>query len=183
MHTERKQTHVHMQPWTLAVIILTSSLVLAAVLAVGLPIAARHMMQRPGQEIEIRLGHVHSTQWFNFTIHSVQSLSQFEGHTAAYGHRLWLVDITQTGTFFEGVPMGTADWFLDGDDFRAHLYPHMQFMGRDDMMPEWFWLERGQSEKHLMLFEAPVAAANLTLNFLEVDVLNFVGARFYMPLH
>ena len=135
----------------------------------------------PQEIIEIEIGRVHSTWWFNFTIHSAERIDEFEGRTAAPGRQLWKVVVTQTGTFFDPIMMGTFDWFMDGDYFRADVFPHGAFVGRDDMMPEYFWLERGQSETHIMLFEVPADAVNLTLNYIEFGEFE-TGARFSLPL-
>jgi len=131
--------------------------------------------------IEIEIGRVHSTWWFNFTIHSVDVVQEYAGHTAAPGHRLWKVEITQTGTFFDPILMGTFDWFMRDDSFRSDIFPHMGFLSRDEMMPEEFWLDRGQSETHIMLFEVPLDTRNLTLNFIEFAEFE-TGARFLADL-
>lgn len=133
------------------------------------------------ETIEIEIGRVHSTWWFNFTIHSANVVYEYAGHTAAPGHRLWKVEITQTGTFFDPIPMGTFDWFMDDNDFRSDIFPHAAFAGRSEMMPEDFWLDRGQSETHIMLFEVPINTTNLTLNFIEFGEVE-TGARFLLNL-
>ncbi|MCL2376381.1 MAG: hypothetical protein FWC76_03180 [Defluviitaleaceae bacterium] len=131
--------------------------------------------------IEIEVGRVHTTWWFNFTIHSAEAVYSYAGHTAAYGHQLWEVVITQTGTFIDPIPMGTFGWFMDDNSFRADIFPHMGFEGRDEMMPEDFWLNRGQSKTHTMLFEVPSDTTNLTLNFIEIGQIE-TGARFMLNL-
>ena len=176
-HAEKKQ----MSGAAIVIIVLTSILVAAALLAVLFTFAARSIIG-PEIEIEIEIGRVHSTQWFNFTIHRAERVAEFAGHTAAFGHQLWLVEITQTGTFFEAVPMGDWDWFMDSPDFRSILFMHPQFDGVPEMMPEEFWLERGQSETHIMLFEAPANAADLALYFEEYDVAGIIGALFILHL-
>ena len=133
------------------------------------------------ERIEIEIGRVHSTWWFNFIIHSVDRVDEYAGHRAAPGHQLWLVEITQTGTFFDPILMGTFDWFMDDDDFRSDIFPHVGFEGREEMMPEEFWLDRGQSETHIMLFEVPGQTTNLTLNFIEFGEFE-TGARFLLNL-
>ena len=132
--------------------------------------------------IEIEIGRRHSTQWFDFTIHSANVVEEYAGHVAAPGHQLWEVVITQTGTFHEPVPMFTFDWYMNADSFRAYLWPHMHFEDRDEMMPEEFWLSRGQSETHTMLFEVPIATTNLTLNFVEIDERDIQWSRFVLRL-
>jgi len=127
------------------------------------------LISRLSPTIDIEIGRLYSTQWFNFVIHSADVVDEYASHTAAPGHQLWKVDITQTGTFHEPVPMFTFDWFMDDDSFRAEHWPHPQFMGRDEMMPEEFWLSRGQSERHIMLFEVPIVTTNLTLFYVELD--------------
>jgi len=133
------------------------------------------------ETIDIEIGRVHSTWWFNFTIHSASVVHEYAGHIAARGHQLWLVEITQTGTFFDPIMMGTFDWFMDDDDFRSDIFPHVAFEGHNEMMPENFWLERGQSETFTMLFEVPANTTNLTLNFIEFGELE-TGARFSLNL-
>jgi len=132
--------------------------------------------------VEIEIGNRHSTHWFDFTIHSIEVVEGYAGHTAVYGHQLWKVDITQTGTFHEPVPMFDTDWFMDDDSFRAVLFPHPQFEGREEMMPEAFWLPRGQSERHIMLFEVPMHTTNLTLSYEEMDDRYIVWSHFVLDL-
>lgn len=132
--------------------------------------------------VDIEIGRQHSTQWFNFTIHSADVVGEYAGHIAAPGHQLWRVDITQTGTFHQSVPMFIFDWYMDDDTFRAQLWPLPQFEDHEDMMPDEFWLPRGQSERHIMLFEVPTATTNLTLNFVEIDEADATGSRFALRL-
>ena len=132
--------------------------------------------------VDIEIGRTHLTQWFNFTIHSAEVVDEYGGRRVAPGHQLWLVDITQTGTFHEPVPMFVFDWFMDDDSFRAYLWPLPQFEGHDEMMPDEFWLPRGRSERHIMLFEVPIETTNLTLNFLEINEDDVEGTRFTLSL-
>jgi len=167
--------------WTVVIIVLTSLLVLAALIAVSIPFVAT-ALRGPSGVVAIVPGQVHSTQWFNFTVHGVWQVDEYAGHLPAYGHGLWLVQLTQTGTFPESVPMGTWDWYLDSPDFRTVLMPHVAIPGQYNMMPEDFWLERNQSKTHIMLFEAPINARQLSLNFIEVDDRDAVGMLFTLLL-
>ncbi|MCL2376380.1 MAG: hypothetical protein FWC76_03175 [Defluviitaleaceae bacterium] len=132
--------------------------------------------------VDVEIGRLYSTQWFNFTIHSADMVSEFGGHTAGHGHQLWVVRITQTGTFREPVPMFIDDWYMDDDSFRAEHLALVAFESHPEMMPEEFWLPRGTSETHTMLFEVPANTTNLTLNFLEVDDANRTGSQFTLNL-
>ena len=181
-HGVRRLDEKHTDGWAVFVLTITGFLVVAAVLAVGFRAVVGGFSGQHSPTVEIEIGRVHSTQWFNFTIHSAERIGEYGGHTAAFGHTLWVVEITQTGTDFDPVPMWIWDWYMDGDDFRTHLFAHSQFVGRDEMMPDDFWLERGQSETHILLFEAPTDAVNLTLNFVEIFDGDFVGARFMLQL-
>ena len=153
-------------------------ILVAAIFSVLLMFAGCGLFRGP--TVEIQIGRMYPTQWFFFSIHSVERVDGFAGRTAAPGHQLWKVEITQIGTFPEPVPMGTFDWFMDDDSFRAYMWPHIAFDGR--MMPEFFWLDIGQRETHIMLFEVPAETTNLTLNFVEIDYYGAEGSHFVLRL-
>ena len=140
------------------------------------------LLSTPSPTINIEIGRLYSTRWFDFTIHSVDAVDEYAGHIAAPNHQLWEVVITQIGTFFSPVPMGTFDWFMDDDSFRAPLWSHIGFEDHDEMMPERFLLYRNQSETHTMLFEVPTDTINLTLNFWEFEMYGDIGAKFVLHL-
>ena len=166
-----------------ALVVIIAAFMLGRFSAIGFEREAAHVVApEPTTKIDIEIGRVHSSQWFNFTIHSANVVSEYAGHTAAPGHLLWEVVITHTSTFFDPIPMGTFDWYMSDDSFRADIFAHIQFEGRYEMMPEEFILVRGQSETHTMLFEVPMDTTNLTLNFLEFNEFNEVGAMFVLPL-
>ena len=133
-------------------------------------------------EVPITVGHVHSTTWFTFNIESVEMVNEYAGHSAAPGHQLWAVVVTQTGTFPEPIPMGTFDWYMDDPSFRAYMFPHDPFAGQPEMMPELFWLDHNQTETYTMLFEVPADAADLTLNYTEFAEDGSIGVTFTLRL-
>lgn len=138
--------------------------------------------QLSSDNVSIVVGQVHMTEWFNFTIHSITQVTQFEGHEAPYGHLLWLADITQTNTWpHEAIPMGTFDWYMDGDGLPNFVYPHVPFT--ESMMPSLFWLERNQSERYYMLFEIPANISNLTLNYTEFSEQQEIGRTFSLSIN
>jgi len=132
--------------------------------------------------VEIGIGQRHSTQWFDFTIHSAEVVDEFYGFTALHGYQLWVVRITQTGNFHETVPMFFDDWYMDDDSFDGVYVILPVIDGHPEMMPDEFSLTRGQSETHIMVYEIPMDTTNLTLNFLEIDEEDAVGTRFTLNL-
>ena len=134
-------------------------------------------------EIEITIGKLHNTAWFDFIIKSVEAVDIYAEHTAAPGYQLWEITITQTGTWLGGaIPMGTFDWYLDAPSLSYFIFPHYPFTNQTEMMPAFFWLDRYQTVTYTMLFEAPINTTNLSLNYTEFADDGSIGFTFTLHL-
>jgi hypothetical protein len=123
-----------------------------------------------------QIGKTYSTQWFEFTIHSINKVDSYAGYEPASGYQLYDVLITEKNIFDESIPMGTPDFYMDDPDFEEYIW------GIDPldntMMPEEFYLEPGETAQYHIIFEIPQEVTKLALMYTEFDVNDNEGATF-----
>lgn len=123
-----------------------------------------------------KVGETYRTEWFNFTVHSIDEVASYAGYTAQDGYTLYDVKISETATFENQITMGTFDFFMDADVFEDYAWPLDAW--DDSMMPESFELEPGESAEYHMVFEVPEGMQGLKLMYVEIDEADNVGATF-----
>jgi len=110
-------------------------------------------------------GETYKTEWFEFTIHSIDKVDSYAGHKAEKGYRLYKVLISEKNIRDESIPMGIFDFYMDAPAFEEYIWaiPPLD----DTMMPEEFDLEPDEAVQYVMVFEVPTNTAKLALVYTE----------------
>lgn len=123
-----------------------------------------------------QVGKAYSTQWFTFTVKSIEKVDSYAGYTPAAGNELYDVLITETGTFEEASPMGTFDFYMDEDSFEDYIFPMDPL--DDTMMPTDFMLDTDETVEYHMVYEVPTGLTGLRLMYTEFDDQDNEGVTF-----
>jgi hypothetical protein len=142
--------------------------------------AAESVVELLSGDVTGETGKTYSTQWFKFTVHSIDEVSAYAGYTPPDGYTLYDVQITETGAFHEASPMGTFDFYMDAPTFVDYVFPIDPLS--DEMMPLEFDLEPNQTVDYHMVYEVPVNVVDLQLMYTEVDAEENVGVTFNIPV-
>ncbi|MDR2156512.1 MAG: DUF4352 domain-containing protein [Clostridiales Family XIII bacterium] len=142
--------------------------------------AAESVVELLSGETTGEVGKTYSTQWFEFTVESIEEVSEYEGYLPAEGYTLYDVRITEKGTFEEASPMGTFDFYMDASSFPEYVYPIDPL--NDEMMPLNFDLEPNQTVEYHMVYEVPMDVSGLNLIYTEVDEDDNEGVTFNIPI-
>lgn len=128
------------------------------------------------KDVTGKIGGTYKTKWFEFTIHSIEEVDSYAGHTAEEGHRLFKVLITETNMEDKAIPMGLFDFYMDDPAFSEYIWAISPL--DDTMMPEKFNLEPSESVQYVMVFEVPTDTSGLALTYTENDESGKDGASF-----
>jgi len=112
-----------------------------------------------------KIGETYKTKWFEFTIHSIDKVSSYAGHTAEEGHQFYKVLITEKNISDDSIPMGIFDFYMDAPTFNEYIWaiPPLD----ETMMPEAFDLESGETVQHIMIFDVPTGTTQMALTYTE----------------
>lgn len=127
-----------------------------------------------------KVGETYRTEWFDFSISSINQVDSYAGYSPAEGFTLYDVAITEISTFDDPIPMGTFDFFIDADVFDEYIYPIEAL--NNSMMPETFTLTKGESAEYHMVYEVPKGTQGLKLMYIEIDEEENQGATFTILL-
>ncbi|MDR2131799.1 MAG: hypothetical protein LBP30_00445 [Clostridiales Family XIII bacterium] len=142
--------------------------------------AAESVVELLSGEVTGEIGQTYSTKWFEFTVQSIDEVSEYEGYSPAEGSVLYDVLITEKGTFEEPSPMGTFDFYMDAPSFPDYVYPIDPL--NEDMMPLEFDLAKDQTVEYHMVYEIPADVSGLNLMYTEVDEDDNEGVTFNIPI-
>jgi hypothetical protein len=142
--------------------------------------AAESVVQMLSGKVTGEIGATYATQWFRFTIESINETSEYAGYLAEEGYTLYDVLITETGTFEEASPMGTFDFYMDAPSFDDYVYPLDPIS--DEMMPLEFDLGPRETVEYHMVYEVPMDSVGLKIMFTEVDEDENEGVTFNIPI-
>jgi hypothetical protein len=141
---------------------------------------AKSVVEMLSGDVTGEVGKTYATQWFEFTVQSIDEVSEYAGYTPGDGYTLYDVLITETGTFDEASPMGTFDFYMDAPSFEEYIYPLDPVS--DDMMPLEFDLEPKETVEYHMVYEIPSDVSGLNLMYTEVDAEDNEGVTFNIPI-
>lgn len=122
-----------------------------------------------GGKTEGEVGTTLKTSWFDFTVNSAEEADSYADYTAAEGNKLVVVEVTETNTSDDELPMGTFDFMLD-DPADTEYYVEAMAPLDSNMMPEEFYLAAGETVTYTLVFEVPAASSNFTLVFVEYGI-------------
>jgi hypothetical protein len=125
-------------------------------------------------------GKTYATQWFEFTVQSINEVPEYAGYTPQSGYTLYDVLITETGAFEDPSPMGTFDFYMDAESFAEYVYPLDPL--NDEMMPMEFELAKDETVEYHMVYEVPSDVTDLKLMYTEVDEQENEGVTFSIPI-
>jgi hypothetical protein len=132
-------------------------------------------------DIDITLNQPYKSKWFEFTVKSAATATEYAGYSPEEGFILIDVLINETGAFEEPVPMGIMDFYISasGDD-EEKFYPLPAF--DDSMMPDKFDLSLGETAEYHMVYEVP-DKSGLMLVYTEIDVTEAEGNTFRLKIN
>jgi hypothetical protein len=142
--------------------------------------AAESVVQMLSGEVTGEVGKSYGTQWFKFTIISIDEVSEYAGYAPEDGNTLYDVLITETGTFEEASPMGTFDFYMDAPSFAEYIFPIDPIS--DEMMPLEFYLGPKETVEYHMVYEIPEDTVGLRIMYTEFDVEDNEGVTFDIPI-
>ena len=109
-----------------------------------------------------------STSWFDYSINSIEAMSEFEGYTAKTGNQLIVIDINLVNTFDDSVPMFDSDFQLgwgtySDDEIAFPLAPYSS-----NQLPEEYNLAINETREGILVYDVPDSISDFVLGFLEV---------------
>lgn len=139
---------------------------------------------------EGRLGDTMHTYWFNFTVNSAYTCSEFAGRTAAEGCKLLVAEITVKNTVTSSVEMYDTDfqaqWGSDAEeDFRLPIttdpetFEELDPIG-EDQLPGTYSLGVNQDRTGLLVYEVPAGERDFSISYLEAFEEGDEGDTFFV---
>ena len=128
-----------------------------------------------------QVGVKYGTEWFEFTINTMTTGSEFAGHTAAEGFELVIANVTITNTSGATQPFGTFDWFIDDDLLMDYLFPLSPLT--DSMMPDFFELANKETATYDLVIEIPINLPSPYLIYVELSEYEDEGATVRIPVN
>ena len=121
----------------------------------------------------------YSTQWFDFTIKTMTTATEYQGYESEPGYKFVVVEIRETNTFSSSLRMSASDYQLEAAGLmEEEKLPYAPFEGVSTMMPEEFELTQGQTVDYDLVYEIPEAIMDISLVYVEIDLKGNVGATF-----
>lgn len=127
------------------------------------------------------VGKTYSTQWFEFTVKSIEKVDSYAGYKPEDGYELYSVLLSEKNIFEEDIPMGTFDFYMDEDSFVDYIFPIDPL--DDTMMPMEFTLKKGEAVEYRMIYEIPAGTEGLMFCYTEIDVSEEEGVEFIIPVN
>jgi len=122
------------------------------------------------------VGKVYATEWFEFTIHSIDQVDSYAGYEPGEGYILYDVVISEKNIFESSIPMGTFDFYMDDSSFIEYIWAIDPL--DDTMMPLEFELMPEESVLYHMIYEIPDDVTDLVLAYTEIDEEDNEGRTF-----
>jgi hypothetical protein len=122
------------------------------------------------------VGKTYSTQWFNFSVLSIDKVTEYAGYKPEESNILVDVKIAELCTFNEDTDMSYNDFYLDSDSFEEYVFPIEPL--DDTMMPEEFTLKPKEKVEYHIVYEFPEETKGLKLMYTEIDEAENEGATF-----
>lgn len=127
------------------------------------------------------IGKTYSTQWFEFTVKSIEKVDSYAGYEPENGFELYVALLNEKNTFDEEIPMGTFDFYLDAESFEEYIYPIDPL--DNTMMPLEFTLNQSDVAEYYMIYEIPSGTEGLMLCYTEIDEDDNVGVLFTIAIN
>jgi hypothetical protein len=126
------------------------------------------------------VGKTYSTQWFRFSVSSIEKVKKYADYSPQEGNILVDVLIAEQCTFDRPIEMGSYDFFVDAESFEEYVYPLDPL--DDTMMPKSFELAPNEKAEYHAVFEVPEDVTGLKLVYIEIDEKENEGATFTVEI-
>jgi len=127
------------------------------------------------------IGKTYSTQWFEFTVKSIEKMDSYAGYEPENGFELYAVLLSEKSTFSKEIPMGTFDFYMDEDSFEEYIFPMDPL--DNTMMPLEFKLNKGDAVEYYMIYEIPAGTEGLMLCYTEINENEDEGVLFTIAIN
>jgi len=136
---------------------------------------------------EGKLGDTMHTYFFDFTVNSAYTCSQYETYSAAEGKELLVAEVTVKNTFNDKVVMYDTDfqvqWNDDADD--AFDVPVTYYLDQTEtlgqnVLPYEYTLQKDESRTGLLVFEVPAGQPEHSISYVEYFDDDTEGDTFFI---
>ncbi len=127
------------------------------------------------------LDKTYSTQWFDFSVNSIETAYEYGGETLEEGYKFVIAEVTERNTFDEAIPMSCYDFEINGEGIEGEdIYPAdpEYFSLSVLMMPSEFQLEVDEIIVKDVVFVIPEDVLDIQFVYIELDEDQNVGATF-----
>ena len=121
---------------------------------------------------EGRIGDVMKTYFFNYSVNSAYTCSEYEGYTPSEGNKLLVAEVTIKNTDRSTVTMYDTDFQVQwGDDDNDDAYDvpitYYDNTVSDEQLPEEYDLSVNEERTGLLVFEVPEDSKDYSISYLE----------------
>ena len=121
----------------------------------------------------------YSTQWFDFTVHSIKTAYTYADFETDEGWKFVIIDVSETNTFGEPIPMSAYDFELAAEGLEEEdSWPLAPLEDAEKMMPEEFELAHGESARYDVVFVIPDEIIDISFIYVELDENDNTHATF-----
>lgn len=139
---------------------------------------------------EGRLGDVMHTYWFNFTVNSAYTSSEFAGRRAAEGCKLLVAEVTVKNTVTSSVEMYDTDFQAQWgsgaeEDYRLPVTTDPETFEEldpisEDQLPGTYSLGVNQDRTGLLVYEVPAGERDFSISYMEAFEEGSEGDTFFV---
>lgn len=124
------------------------------------------------------VGKNYSTEWFEFSINTLETATEYKGVEVEEGYQFVIANITEKNIWDgnEAIPMGAYDFYMTADGATEEIW--MEYSWDDAMMPDEFELQPDETATYDAVFYIPVDTAEAKFVYIEIDENEKVGATF-----
>lgn len=113
------------------------------------------------------IGERAETYFFDFTVNDAYRTTELNGYYTEEGYQMLVVDITVQNTFQKEITMYDGDFQIQwGEGDEDYDYP-VSSLKVDDLLPEEYDLDQGESRTGLLVFAVPEEAEAFDIAYLE----------------
>lgn len=134
---------------------------------------------------EGKMGDVMHTYFFDYTVNSAYTCTEYEGYTPTEGYKLLVTDVTVKNTDDDEIEMYDSDfqiqWGSDGeDDFDVPITYYGDTVSHEQL-PEEYTLKSSESRTGLLVFEVPEDSGDeYSISYLEQFSDDTEGDTFFV---
>ncbi len=134
---------------------------------------------------EGRFGDVMHTYFFDYTVNSAYTCTEYNGYTPAEGKILLVADVTVKNTFSESIEMYDTDFQIqwgDDDNDEAYDFPITYYADpvSDEQLEAVYPLAVNEEVTGLLVFEVPEGNKDFSISYLELFDDDSEGDTFFV---